>query len=79
MFDFYETEKDSKDKKKVNMAKEIRESAEIVHRKIRKLFDMEDPETFRVEFPKVIDNFDTFSSELPEDVRLLTELPDKFQ
>jgi len=63
------------DKRKVNLAKEIRNGAVEVHKKIRKLFNVNDEKEFEVEYPNIVDNFVTLSKKVTRDARLLTEIP----
>lgn len=72
---FYEIPEDVSDKRKVNLAKEIRNGAVEVHKKIRKLFNVNDEKEFEVEYPNIVDNFVTLSKKVTRDARLLTEIP----
>jgi len=76
---FYEEDKYSNSKPKVEQARKIRETATMVHQKIRQLFAIQDEDAFRMEFPKIVEKFQNATKDLPGNERhYLTEIPQTF-
>ena len=76
---FYEEERLSNVKAKVEQARKIRDAASILHQKVRALFNVDDEDEFKIEFPKILEKFQNSTKELKENARCyLTELPSNF-
>lgn len=76
---FYEEEHLSNIKAKVDQARRIRDAATALHQKIRALFNMDDEDEFKIEFPKILEKFHNSTKELQENERCyLTEIPSSF-
>jgi hypothetical protein len=77
--EFYEEERLSNVKAKVEQARKIRDAAAALHQKVRALFNADDEDEFKIEFPKILEKFQNSTKELGENERCyITELPTSF-